>query len=63
VNNGIGCCDASGELHYCSSSGTMHTKTCTGTDVCGWDSSNTYYGCVSPPATADPDTMYPLACP
>jgi hypothetical protein len=62
VHNGIGCCDASGILHYCSS-GTMKNVTCTSGNVCGWNATKSYYGCVAPPGGPDPSNTYPEACP
>ena len=40
VDDGAGCCDAGGVLHYCRSSGTVADQTCTGGTVCGWDDVN-----------------------
>lgn len=55
----IGCCDGN-VLYYCSSS--LTSKKCSGSDVCGWDKSSSYYGCVAAPGGADPSGTYPLAC-
>jgi hypothetical protein len=41
----------------------LKTKTCTGSDVCGWNLTDSYYGCVPPPGGADPTNKYPEACP
>ncbi len=64
ANDKIGCCDGSGAFYYCPSGYTTPKKTtCTSGKVCGWDSSQSYYGCVSPPVSSDPSGKYPMACP
>jgi LDH2 family malate/lactate/ureidoglycolate dehydrogenase len=54
-----------GAVHYCSSSGTltMRTRTCTDGGVCGWDTTYKDYACVAPPGGADPNHVWPEACP
>jgi hypothetical protein len=61
VNGTIGCCDTSGVLHYCNP--TMTKQTCTGGNVCGWNTSKGWYSCVAPPGGSDPSNTYPKACP
>jgi hypothetical protein len=56
----VGCCDGN-VLYYCETS-TVTSKKCTGSDVCGWDSTSSYYGCVAAPGGADPSGTYPLTC-
>jgi hypothetical protein len=60
ADNAVGCC-AGNVLYYCMTT-TLATKTCTGSEVCGWDSSKGYYDCVAAPGGADPSGTYPLAC-
>jgi hypothetical protein len=59
ADHAIGCCDGN-VLYYCDP--TLKKKTCTGGEVCGWDTSSSFYDCVSPPGHADPMGTYPLAC-
>jgi MYXO-CTERM domain-containing protein len=62
ADQGIGCC-VGNVNYYCTTMNTVGNQNCAQSgQVCGWDSSNTYYGCVSPPASSDPSGMYPLAC-
>jgi hypothetical protein len=56
----VGCC-AGDVLYYCKTT-TLTSKTCSGTDVCGWSTTYSDYGCVAPPGGADPSGTYPLAC-
>jgi hypothetical protein len=56
----VGCCDGN-VLYYCETT-TLTSKKCSGSDVCGWDSTSSYYGCVAPPGGADPSGTHPLAC-
>jgi hypothetical protein len=64
ANFKIGCCNGSGAYDYCAAGASTVTETaCAGDKVCGWDASEGYYSCVSPPGGADPNTMYPMACP
>jgi hypothetical protein len=60
ADNAIGCC-AGNVVYYCEKT-TLETKTCSGTDVCGWDKTEGYYYCVASPGGADPSGTYPLAC-
>jgi hypothetical protein len=48
VNGSTGCC--LGNTNYYCSSGTVHSKACTGSDVCTWEASKNYYGCAPGPA-------------
>jgi len=57
----IGCC-AGNTAYYCDSTTTPTAKACTGTKVCGWDSSGSYYDCVAAPGGADPSGTNPIAC-
>jgi hypothetical protein len=69
ANNSFGCC-LNGVEYYCGGdAGTVSSKTCSSvvtdagvTLTCGWNSAKGYYGCVSPPAMADPSGAEPLAC-
>ncbi len=56
----IGCCD--GNTVYWCSSGSVSSKSCSSGEVCGWDTSKSYYGCVAAPGGADPTGTYPLGC-
>jgi hypothetical protein len=60
ADNAAGCC-VGNVVYYCEST-TLETKTCSGSDVCGWDSTKGYYYCVAPPGGADPSGTYPIAC-
>jgi hypothetical protein len=59
ANGKTGCCEGD-TVYYCNPS--LSSKTCTGGEVCGWESSKSYYDCVSPPAGADPSGKNPIAC-
>jgi hypothetical protein len=62
ANGSVGCC-VGNVLYYCgSSSSSVKTKTCSGSEACGWNSSDSYYGCVSSPGGADPSGQNPIAC-
>ena len=60
ANMTIGCC-AGNVLYYCKTT-TLTSKACTGTTVCGWNATSSYYGCVAAPGGADPSGTNPLAC-
>jgi len=63
ADNAVGCCGANGKNYYCATGSTTVTaKACSGTEVCGWSASRSYYYCVAGPATADPSGTYPIAC-
>jgi hypothetical protein len=62
VDQGVGCCDGSGVLHYCTKTMTVADQACTGGNVCGWDAANGYYDCVPAPGGADPSGTSPIAC-
>ena len=55
-----GCCVGS-VLYYCNS-GPVSKKTCTGTQVCGWSGSKSWYDCVGAPGGPDPSGTHPMAC-
>ncbi len=57
----IGCC-ANNTAYYCNGTTTPTAKACTGTKVCGWDTSASYYDCVAAPGGADPSGTNPIAC-
>jgi hypothetical protein len=57
-----GCCDSSGVLHFCDMQMSLVTQVCPAGEVCGWDACKLYYGCVPPPASADPTQINPIAC-
>ncbi|MGO8994785.1 MAG: hypothetical protein ACLQVI_15825 [Polyangiaceae bacterium] len=62
ANTKIGCC-VGNTVYYCSSSSSSITKkTCSSGDVCGWDSTDSYYYCVASPGGADPSGKYPIDC-
>jgi hypothetical protein len=57
-----GCCIGT-TSYYCSKGSTTVTeKACPSGQTCGWSSSKGYYACVAPPAEADPEGQYPIAC-
>jgi hypothetical protein len=57
-----GCCN-DGIAYYCKSGATtLTTEPCSGTKVCGWNSSEDYYTCVDAPGGADPSGSNPEAC-
>lgn len=63
ADGGVGCCEGSAQLYYCTQGSSMPTlQTCGGGTVCGWSAANAYYDCVPPPAKADPSNQYPIAC-
>jgi hypothetical protein len=62
ANDGVGCCDPAGVLHYCDQNGSLTDQPCTGGMVCGWDPNKNYYDCVPPPGGADPSGQSPMAC-
>jgi hypothetical protein len=63
TNGFTGCCDGT-TLYYCpKNSNAPKAKACAAGQVCGWDASGGYYGCVSGPSMADPSNQYPLDCP
>jgi hypothetical protein len=63
TNGSVGCCDGSGAFYYCSAGSTSVRKTtCTSGKVCGWNTSDKYYGCVDAPGGADPSNTYPMEC-
>jgi hypothetical protein len=70
ANGSFGCCGPNGENYYCGGdAGTVSSESCTGKTteagaplVCGWNSKDSYYGCVAPPASADPSGAEPLSC-
>jgi hypothetical protein len=55
-----GCC-VGNEVYYCSGSSLTH-KSCSGGEVCGWNSSKGYYYCVASPGGSDPTGSNPIAC-
>jgi hypothetical protein len=55
----VGCC-VGNVVYYCDP--TLTSKTCTGSDVCGWDGTSDYYDCLAPPGRADPTGSYPREC-
>ena len=58
----VGCC-VGNTVYYCkASSSSITSKTCSNGEVCGWDSSESYYYCVPAPGGADPSGTYPQAC-
>ena len=67
TNGTFGCCGPNGENYYCGAdAGTVSSKNCAAevTDagtalVCGWNATKGYYGCVPPPAVADPSGAEP----
>lgn len=61
VNGSAGCCDGSGTVEYCSSN-AVKTESCTGSEVCTWNTSKGYYGCGTGPAMGQ-NGGAPLACP
>ena len=61
VHGGVGCC-AQNAVHYCRS-GVMKTAPCTDGRVCGWNAAGGNYGCMHPPAAADPSRANPRSCP
>jgi hypothetical protein len=56
-----GCC-AGDTFYYCKGDAGVTTKHCPTGQTCGWDTTNGYYGCVTPPGLADPSGTHPLAC-
>jgi hypothetical protein len=70
VDGTFGCCGPNEENYYCGGdAGTVSSKGCGGETteagvalVCGWNTTKGYYGCVTPPASADPSGAHPLAC-
>lgn len=61
VDGTVGCCEGNTN-YYCSSGSTVTSKACTGTEVCTWNSSKSYYGCGTGPAMASPNSNQPIAC-
>jgi len=61
ADNDIGCCTSSGHLYYCQT-GMLTGGTCPSGTVCGWNGTQGYYDCVSPPSSADPSGTYPKLC-
>jgi hypothetical protein len=66
VDEGVGCCDADGVLHYCGVTPSMQLievdQTCADGTVCGWNAMFGYYDCVPPPGGPDPSHTYPITC-
>jgi hypothetical protein len=63
ANESFGCCDPAGVLFYCQTGSTsLVKKSCTGTKVCGWDSTSSYYNCVAAPGGDDPSGTHAMAC-
>ena len=58
----VGCCAGSTAYYCSSSSNSLSSKTCSGSDVCGWDAAKSYYYCVAAPGGADPSGANPIAC-
>jgi len=58
----VGCCDPSGVLWYCSSTGALKSKTCAAGTVCTWNATKSYYGCAAGSPMPDPSGTYPIAC-
>jgi len=54
-------------LYYCKGTPlALTSETCSGTKVCGWNTTLSYYGCVTidgGAAPSDPSNKYPLVCP
>jgi hypothetical protein len=62
ADQAVGCCVAN-TVYYCKTSASSITsKTCSSGEVCGWDSAESYYYCVTAPGGADPSGTYPQAC-
>jgi hypothetical protein len=59
---GVGCCDASGDVWYCNSFGTLEEQKCDSGKTCGWNPFLGYYDCVKAPGVADPSGLFPRAC-
>ncbi|HEY2513539.1 MAG TPA: hypothetical protein VGI39_21875 [Polyangiaceae bacterium] len=62
ANQAVGCC-LNDVLYYCNGGTSVTQKACTSGKVCGWSALKSYYDCVTPPATSDPNGTYPLDCP
>jgi len=57
-----GCC-VGNTVYYCKSGTNVITpKVCSGSEVCGWDSAQSYYYCVSGSGGSDPSGTYPIVC-
>jgi hypothetical protein len=62
AHDSVGCCN-DGTVYYCKSGETTLTATsCTGSKVCGWEASESFYTCVAAPGGADPTNANPEAC-
>jgi hypothetical protein len=63
VDEGVGCCDASGAVRFCTSTSTSaETLACGSGKVCGWNADKSFYDCVAFPGGAEPGGKYPLLC-
>jgi hypothetical protein len=63
TNQTTGCCSTASDLYYCTNESSSPThESCSGGQVCGWDATQQYYGCVTPPVTSDPNGTFPMAC-
>jgi hypothetical protein len=65
VSGSTGCCSADGSTaYYCKvGTSTVSVQVCSNADSCGWNSEDSYYGCVANGGGADPSGTYPLVCP
>jgi hypothetical protein len=62
AHDNIGCCNDD-TVYYCKTGETTLTATsCTGSKVCGWEASESFYTCVAAPGGADPTNANPEAC-
>jgi hypothetical protein len=61
ANGSTGCCIGNTEYYCASGSTTPTSKACTGSEVCTWNSTKSYYGCGTGPATGQ-NGGSPLAC-
>jgi hypothetical protein len=61
ADEGVGCC-VGNQLYYCNELDEVHETSCKNGEVCGWDVSNKYYGCVASPGGTDPSGVHSIAC-
>lgn len=63
VDEGVGCCDDTGAVRFCTSTDTTpRTTACAAGTACGWNATSKWYECVPAPGSAEPSGKYPMAC-